>query len=231
MVFPAIPPSRYFPPADQASQEGIVLIGGRLTPAWLLDAYCHGIFPWPIFGERDPMAWWSPDPRGILELESLHVSRRLRRTIRSRLFQITCDRDFAGVLHGCAQSNGRPQNAWLTRRMIRAYQKLHELGHAHSVEAWQGGQLAGGVYGVAIAGLFSAESMFYSVRDASKVALVSLVAHLRARGYPLLDIQQLTEHTARFGGVEISRREYLQRLAAALQAPVTFGAQLEAGTS
>lgn len=227
MAFQAIPPSRYFPPADQAPEEGIVLVGGRLSPAWLLDAYRHGIFPWPIFGDRDPMVWWSPDPRGILELNGVHVSRRLRRTMRSGRFQMTCNRDFEGVIHGCAQTNGRPQNSWLTRRMIRAYLTLHALGHAHSVEAWYGDQLAGGVYGVAIGGLFSAESMFYMVRDASKVALVSLVAHLGARGFQLLDIQQLTEHTARLGGVEISRSEYLQRLAVAIQEPVSFSTQLE----
>ena len=169
------------------------------------------------------MAWWSPDPRAVIEFGRFHVPRRLPRTCRSGRFQVTFDRDFAGVIRGCATAAGRVGETWLTPTMIDAYIRLHKLGYAHSVEAWHDGRLAGGTYGLAIGGLFAAESMFYRVRDASKVALVHLVEHLRPRGYSLLDIQQLTPHTARFGAIEIPRKQYLRRLATALAQPVRFG--------
>lgn len=213
---------RFFPPPTATSSDGLVCVGGRLDPDWLLDAYSHGIFPWPVWDD-EPMAWWSPDPRAVLEFDELHVSRRLQRTVESGKFEITCDVDFAGVVRGCATAQGRRGHTWLTPAMIDAYLQMHRLGHVHSVEAWHAGRLAGGTYGVAIGGLFAAESMFYRVRDASKVALVHLVAHLRARRYRLLDIQQWTPHTGRLGAVEIPRVEYLRRLAAAIAEPVTFG--------
>lgn len=217
-----LPPSRFFPPAEDADAEGIVGFGGKLTPEWLLDAYRHGIFPWPI-GEIDwPMCWWSPDPRAIIEFDRFHVSRRLRQTCNNGRFIVTFDRDFVGIIRGCATAGNRNGNTWLTKRMIAAYIRLHRLGHAHSVEVWNEEKLAGGTYGLAIGGLFAAESMFYRVRDASKVALVNLVEHLRQRSYTLLDIQQLTPHTARFGAIEIPRREYLARLAEAINKPVCF---------
>jgi leucyl/phenylalanyl-tRNA--protein transferase len=216
---------RYFPPPTATTTEGLVCVGGRLSPDWLLDAYSHGIFPWPMW-EDEPIAWWSPDPRAVIELDGLHISRRLERTIRSGKFCVTCDRDFEGVIRGCSTAAGREEGTWLTPSMIAAYCRMHELGHAHSVEVWYEGNLVGGTYGVAIGGLFAAESMFYRVRDASKVALAYLVAHLRARGYQLLDIQQLTPHTASLGAIEIGRVEYLRRLARAVESPVTFGDQL-----
>lgn len=222
-----IPPSHYFPPAEMADWDGLLALGGRLAPQWLLDAYRHGIFPWPQSDIDDPMLWWSPDPRAVLEFECFHVPRRLARTIRSGKFRLTCNRDFEGVIRGCSSSKGRPGATWLTPRMIRAYVRLHELGHAHSVEAWYDGALAGGTYGVSIGGFFAAESMFFRVSDASKAALVALVFHLQARGYCLLDIQQLTDNTARFGAVEISRHDYLERLAEAQNLPVSFGDKLE----
>jgi leucyl/phenylalanyl-tRNA--protein transferase len=191
-----------------------------------LDAYQHGIFPWP-FDEDAPIAWWSPDPRAIIELDAFHVSRRLRRTLRSGRFQVTCDRDFAGVIAGCAAAPGRVGRTWITPAMVDAYTALFERGHAHSVEAWRDGRLAGGVYGVTIGGMFAAESKFYRSRDGSKVALAHLVAHLRARGYRLLDIQQLTPHTARLGAIEVPRDAYLRRLAEAVALPVRFGERLE----
>jgi len=212
----------FFPPPTATSADGLVCVGGRLDPDWLLDAYCHGIFPWPVWAD-EPLAWWSPDPRAVLEMDGLHVSHRLRRTVRSGKFQVTCDRDFEGVIRGCATAPGRRGNTWLTPAMIDAYVEMHRLGYAHSVEVWtrhphpialsdrEGTWLAGGTYGVAIGGLFAAESMFHRVRDASKVALVYLAAHLRARGYGLLDVQQWTPHTGRMGAVEIPRMEYLRR--------------------
>jgi len=200
-----LPLSKHFPPAEQADPCGLVGFGGRLSPEWLIDAYSHGIFPWPMENLRRPIPWWSPDPRAIIEFKRFHVSRRLRRTIRSGRFELTLDRDFEGVIRGCATAPGRRDQTWITPEMIRAYVKLHKLGYGHSVEAWHEGRLAGGVYGVAIAGLFAAESMFYRVSDASKAALVHLVEHLQHRGYRLLDIQQLTPHLARMGAIEIPR--------------------------
>lgn len=226
-----LPPSRYFPPADQADADGLLALGGRLTPQWLLDAYQHGIFPWPHGDFDDPMLWWSPDPRAVIEFDGFHTPRRLLRTCRSSRFEVTCNRDFTGVVQGCASASDRVGATWLTPRMIRAYVRLHQLGHAHSVEAWSDGRLAGGTYGVGIGAMFSAESMFYRVPDASKVALVALITHLRARGYRLVDIQQLTPHTARFGATEIPRGEYLARLASALREPVSFGDHLEGTNS
>ena len=217
---------RFFPPPELAEPEGVVLFGGRLDTEWLLDAYTHGIFPWPIFDATDILIWWSPDPRAIFELDRFHVSRRLWRTCRSGDFQVTCDRDFAGVITACATAGDRRGQTWLTPAMIVAYERLHELGHAHSIEVWHDGRLAGGTYGVAIGGLFAGESMFFEARDASKVALVHLVHHLRQQGYSLFDIQQLTDHTASLGALEIPREEYLSRLAAAVSQPVTFAKEL-----
>lgn len=226
MAPPRLPPSRFFPPVEVADSDGLLALGGSLAPEWLLDAYRHGIFPWPI-SEDAPIVWWSPDRRAIIELNRFHVSRRLRRTLRRGHFEVTCDREFGGVIHGCATAAGRVGRTWITPAMIDAYTQLHELGYAHSVEAWVEGRLVGGTYGVAIGGLFAAESKFYLVRDASKVALAHLVAHLTARGYRLFDIQQLTPHTARLGAIEIPRNTYMRRLAEALALSVTFGDRLE----
>jgi leucyl/phenylalanyl-tRNA--protein transferase len=218
-------PSRHFPSPLASTEDGLVCVGGRLEPDWLLDAYRHGIFPWPVWDD-EPMAWWSLDPRAIIEFERFHVSRRLRRTLASSKFDVTCDRDFEGVIRGCATASRRVYNTWLTPAMIEAYLELHRLGHAHSVEVWLDDELAGGTYGVATGGFFAAESMFHRVTDASKVALAHLVAHLNERGYALLDIQQWTPHTGRLGAIEISRRSYLRRLSLATRLPATFGCRL-----
>lgn len=203
-------------------------VGGELTPTWLLDSYRHGVFPWPV---RDVLAWWSPDPRAVIELDRLHVSHRLARTIAAGRFTVTCDRDFTGVLEGCASAQQRAEATWLTPALRAAFERMHALGYAHSVEVWADGKLAGGTYGLALGAMFAAESMFYHVRDASKVALVRLIWHLRARGYSLLDIQQLTPHTARFGAIEIPRVDYLKRLDDALRHSATFGRRLEPAPS
>jgi leucyl/phenylalanyl-tRNA--protein transferase len=216
-----LPPARFFPSPTSTTPEGLLCIGGRLSPEWLLDAYRHGIFPWPMWDD-EPIAWWSPDPRAIIELSGFHIPRRLKRTIDSGQYRVTFDQDFAGVIYGCATSCDREGNTWLTPAMMSAYCWMHGLGHAHSVEAWQDSELVGGTYGIAIGGLFAAESMFYRARDASKVALAHFVEHLKTRGYELLDIQQLTPHTASLGAVEIPRLEYLKRLARAIEKPVRF---------
>jgi len=218
-----LPPSRFFPPAESADAEGIVGFGGKLSPEWLLDAYQHGIFPWPTGDPGLPVPWCSPDPRAIIQWDRFHIPRRLAQTCRSGRFRVTFDTDFSAVIRGCATAGKRRGQTWITPAMIRAYTQLFDLGHCHSVEVWQDHELAGGTYGLAIAGLFAAESMFFRVRDASKVALVHLVGRLQDHGYTLLDIQQLTRHTAQFGAIEIPRAEYLRRLAEALRITATFG--------
>ncbi len=203
---------------DWARQYGLVAVGGDLGPERLLDAYRHGVFPW--YDENMPICWWSPDPRAVFDLETFRPSRRLARTYRNGRFDFTVDQNFAGVIRGCAD---RPEEGtWITPEMIEAYERLHHWGHAHSVEAWQEGELVGGIYGVTIGGFFAGESMFFRRRDASKVALVYLIDRLRLRGFTLFDTQFITEHTASLGAVEVSRREYLRRLRAAIRLPVSF---------
>lgn len=193
--------------------EGLIGVGGDLSPDLLLRAYSEGVFPW--FSEGDPVLWWSPNPRAIIELDELHVPRRLARTIRSGKFTVTVNRCFETVMRACGQN--RPEGTWVTNEMVRGYTALHRSGFAHSLEVWCGNQLAGGIYGVAIGGLFAGESMFHRVTDASKVALVKLVERLRDRGFVLFDVQMTTEHTRRMGAKTISRDAYLRRVAEAVQ--------------
>lgn len=199
------------------------MVGGQLTPAWLLAAYRRGIFPWPIPELTDVPLWWSPDPRAVIELDRFHISRRLLRRLRSGRFRVTCDREFVGVVHACAEPRGEEGGSWITPAMVDAYTRLFELGHCHSVEVWDEDRLVGGVYGVRIGGLFAGESMFRRERDASKVALAYLVEHLKTRGFALFDIQQWTPHTGSLGAIEISRTEYVRRLRRAVELPVEFG--------
>jgi leucyl/phenylalanyl-tRNA--protein transferase len=198
-------------PPEQADDDGFVGLGGNLSAPCLLRAYSEGIFPW--YNEGDPILWWSPQPRAIFELDRFHIPRRLGRTIRSGRFQITFNHNFGAVMRGCAV---RAEGTWITRDMIAAYERLHELGHAHSVESWVNGELAGGVYGVAIGAFFAAESMFYRHTDGSKVALAGLVERLKERDYDLLDTQFVTEHTRMLGATQIARSDYLIRLRAAI---------------
>lgn len=218
--------SSFFSDPTEADSYGLLGVGGELHPDWLLDAYTHGIFPWPFeyHAKDEPvLGWFSPDPRCIFEFDRFHVSRRLQQTCRSERFRITSDRAFESVMRNCATASGRGGETWITPDMIDAFADFHRLGFAHSVEAWSEDRLVGGVYGVAIQGLFAAESMFFLERDASKVALVALVEHLKRQGFLLMDIQVVTEHTARFGAVEIDRAEYLRRLDIALQQDIEFG--------
>jgi leucyl/phenylalanyl-tRNA---protein transferase len=216
-----------FPPVSSATEDGLLAVGGRLTPERVLKAYRRGIFPWPIVERRyEILAWFSPDPRAIIELQNLYVSRRLARRVRSGRFRVTVDRAFADVVAGCAAPRSADAGTWITPTMARVYGRLHALGHAHSVEVWQEDVLAGGLYGIGLGGFFAGESMFHRQRDASKVALVALVAHLRAQGYQLFDIQQATAHAVSMGATEISRARFLTRLRAALTLPVRFGPEL-----
>lgn len=188
----------------------------------LLSAYAGGWFP--MAGDDGRIRWYSPDPRGIIPLDGFHVSRRLARVMRSHLFRIEIDRGFDAVIRACAES-GRDADdpgTWIDGEIMDSYVALHRSGFAHSIEAWQGDQLVGGLYGVALGGAFFGESMFHTATDASKVALAALVQHLRARGYQLLDIQWVTDHLVQFGALEISKREYLERLEQALEIDVEF---------
>lgn len=198
-----------FPPLERALREpdGLLAAGGDLSVERLLAAYSRGIFPW--FGRGDPILWWSPDPRFVLDPGQIHVGRSLRRTLASDSFRFTFDRAFEDVVAACAIAprNGQ-RDTWITPSMQRAYQALHRAGHAHSVEAWQDGQLAGGLYGVAIGRMFFGESMFAKVDDASKAAFVVLCRHLAAWGFPLVDCQMETAHLARFGARMIPRAEF-----------------------
>ena len=196
----------------QASAPGLVAVGGDLSMDRLLLAYRSGIFPW---SDR-PVTWWSPDPRGILELHDLHVSRSLRRMVRQKRFELTMDRAFREVIEGCARPAPGRERSWISPGFIAGYTRLHRAGWAHSIECWQAGELVGGLYGVAIKALFSGESMFQTVSGASKVAVVHLVEFLIERGFRLFDVQMVTPVTQQLGARWISRCEYLDRLRRAL---------------
>jgi leucyl/phenylalanyl-tRNA--protein transferase len=186
----------------------------KLSPEQLLYAYARGIFP--MADEDGTILWFDPEPRAILPLHRFHVSRRLGRTVRQGRFDIRFDTAFAGVMRACAASAPDRPSTWISDDFIEAYTTLYRWGYAHSVEAWQEGNLVGGLYGIAINSFFAGESMFSTASDASKVALVHLVRHLRQQGFLLLDVQFLTAHLARFGAVEIPRRVYRIRLREAL---------------
>jgi leucyl/phenylalanyl-tRNA--protein transferase len=188
-------------------------LGRILTPDLMLAGYRLGYFAW----SDNPVSWWTPAPRAVMELDGFHVSRSLARTLKSGRFEVTTDVAFDEVVRGCAGPRAGEDGTWISDRFAACFAELHRRGFAHSVECWDDGRLAGGVFGVAIGGYFSAESMFHYVTDASKVALHALVERLRAGGFALLDIQVLSDHTASLGAVEISRDEYLDRLATALE--------------
>jgi len=207
-----------FPDPRSATAEGLVAVGGDFSVERLLLAYRSGIFPWT----DDPISWWSPDPRGIFELDQFHVSRSLEKFRRKHPYTITTDHAFRDVMAGCALPSASRGQTWITPQFVAAYTQLHQHGHAHSVECWRGAELVGGIYGVAIGGLFAGESMFHRADNASKIALHHLVTHLRTRGFALFDIQMVTEITSQLGAIEISRLEYLQRLGQAVRLRCVF---------
>lgn len=205
-----------FPDPEQAAVEGIVVIGGELNAANLLQAYRSGIFPWPIDGW--PLPWFCPEERAIVWFKDLHVSRSLLRAKTRAPFRLTIDKDFSAVIRACASAERKDEvGTWITPEMIRAYCELHDEGHAHSVEAWEGDNLVGGIYGVDAGGAFAGESMFYARPNASKLALLHLIEHLNGRGLDWLDIQVMTPHMRVFGARNIIRREFLQKLKTALE--------------
>jgi leucyl/phenylalanyl-tRNA--protein transferase len=211
-----------FPDPALAEPDGLLAIGGDLSPERLLTAYGEGIFPW--FDERSPMLWWSPDPRLVLEPADLHVSRSLQRTLRRGGYRVTADAAFERVIRRCAE-RPRPgqRGTWITGEMADAYVRLHQLGFAHSFETWEGEALAGGLYGISLGAAFFGESMFADRPDASKVALVRAVEWLSRGGVSLLDCQVRTEHLVSLGARELPRRVFLERLREALKAPTARG--------
>lgn len=212
-----------FPPFQAAGPDGVLFVGGSLSPDWMLEAYRRGIFPMPVKVDRRRLiAWLSPDPRGILEFSDLHISDRLARRLKRGEFQFSRNTDFHAVVEGCAAPRGPDNECWLTLSMQNAYLTLHQLGHAHSVEVWYDGRLVGGVFGVAVGGVFAAESMFHRKTDASKAALVYLVDHLSANGFAFIDVQWTNTHTRSLGARDIPREQYIARLAALLQSPARF---------
>ena len=200
-----------FPPVEQALKRpnGLLAVGGDLSVERLLDAYRRGIFPW--YSDDDPLFWWSPDPRMVLYCDELKISRSLAKSVRNKGYELRIDSAFAAVLEGCA---ARAEGTWLGGDMRAAYLGLHQRGYAHSFETWKDGKLVGGLYGVAIGRMFYGESMFSRATDASKVALVRLVAFLKPRGFPLIDSQMRTPLLASLGAREIPRRTFLRALTA-----------------
>ena len=213
-------PTAPFPDPALAETEpnGLLAVGGDLSPQRLRSAYRLGIFPW--YGAGQPILWWSPDPRLVLFPDRLRISRSLRKTLRRGAFTVSLDRDFGAVIRACAAPRADAGGTWIVPAMARAYERLHVLGLAHSAEAWRGGELAGGLYGVAMGRVFFGESMFSRASDASKVALAYLARCLSDWGYALIDCQVYTPHLASLGAVEMPRAEFQRRLAEAIDQPV-----------
>jgi leucyl/phenylalanyl-tRNA---protein transferase len=206
----------YIAVAASAAQRFNLLTHLMIDPELLLQGYRLGVFPMAM--ENGAIEWFSPDPRAILPLEDFHVPHALRGLLRKKIFEAKIDTAFSEVIEACAKR----EDTWINREIIESYIRLHELGYAHSVEAWTNGKLAGGLYGVAIGGVFFGESMFHRVTDASKIALAALVEHLRVQKFALLDTQWLTPHLQQFGGIEISRNHYLHLLRRAVELPRKF---------
>jgi leucyl/phenylalanyl-tRNA---protein transferase len=210
------PASRWALPDPAVAGDDLIAVGADLAAGTVLAAYRTGLFPMRV-SRGGPLAWWSPNPRGIIPLDGLHVSRSLRRSYRR--FTVTVDTAFGDVMRACADP--RRPDGWIDESFIAAYTELHRLGWAHSVETWRDGELAGGLYGIAIGGLFAGESMFHRTTDASKVALVALVERLRRAGAVLFDVQWTTRHLSSLGAVDVSRETYLELLRQAVAGPDT----------
>lgn len=200
-----------FPPPNLATKEGLLAVGGDLRPERILLAYREGIFPW--YSDDQPILWWSPDPRLVLYLDEFKYSKSLRKIIKRQLFQVTYNKNFDMVIHECGRTRiDNSEGTWITPQMEQAYSELHSLGHAHSVEAWCDGKLAGGLYGLSIGSVFFGESMFSAVPNASKVCLAALVHKVRQMDYQFIDCQVPTDHLKRLGAREIPREAYIREL-------------------
>lgn len=212
-MIPWLTGSPHFPPVECALDEppGLLAAGGALTPEWLLTAYRQGIFPWYSAGE--PILWWSPDPRLVLAPARMKLSRSLRRTLRRQRFEVRFDTAFSTVVEGCAEPREPGGGTWITAEMQAAYRRMHELGYAHSVEVWNEGELAGGLYGIAVGRAFFGESMFSLRTDASKVALAHLARYLESRDFAVIDCQMTTSHLLSLGAFEIPRADFRAGLA------------------
>jgi leucyl/phenylalanyl-tRNA---protein transferase len=197
-----------FPDPELADDRGLVAVGGAVSPDWLLASYARGIFPW--YDQGLPPLWWSPNPRAILDAERLHVSKSMQRLLRKPPFRMTFDRAFEAVMRACGDE--RDEGTWILPEMVQAYVALHERGHAHSFEVWDGERLVGGLYGVQVGAFFAAESMFHRATNASKLALIGAVRALFGAGVELFDVQFLTPHLVTLGAHAIPRRDYLSRL-------------------
>jgi leucyl/phenylalanyl-tRNA--protein transferase len=208
-----------FPPVDLALRDpnGLLAAGADLSPARLIDAYARGIFPW--FNDDDPVLWWSPDPRMVLPVNDVHVSRSLRRAIRSTRFRVSADTAFVAVVAGCAEPREDQNGTWITKDMASAYARLFDMGYAHSIETWSDDGLVGGLYGVALGRMFFGESMFARRSDASKVALVLLARQLARWGFEFIDCQMSTAHLASLGAREISRASFVGRVRQLVREP------------
>lgn len=211
--------SLVFPPLSKALREpdGLLAAGGDLSPDRLVQAYRHGCFPW--FQDGQPILWWSPDPRTVIFPDELHVSRSLAKLLRQQRYRVTFDQNFSAVIHACAGPRAYADGTWITGSIQEAYVELHRRGHAHSVEVWDGDQLVGGLYGLAMGQLFFGESMFSHADNASKVGFATLVEHLKAWGFVLIDCQMHTSHLQSFGARPISRENFADYLQAHLDQP------------
>jgi leucyl/phenylalanyl-tRNA---protein transferase len=218
-MIPLLSLSDPFPPVDRALDEpnGLLAAGGGLGVPRLLDAYSRGIFPW--FSEGDPVLWWCPEPRMVLVSARVHLSKSLKRRLRRSDYDVSIDRAFPAVLQACAAPRRDDSGTWLLPSMMRAYTRLHEAGAAHSVEVWMNGELAGGLYGVALGRMFFGESMFTRRTDGSKIAIVALAAQLAMWGYPLIDCQMRTAHLASLGAIEIPRRQFVEAVQRLVREP------------
>lgn len=217
-------PAAPFPPVDEALRQpdGLLAVGGDLSPTRLLNAYRHGIFPWYSAGQ--PILWWSPDPRTVFRTGHVHLSSRFLRDLRRSRWIVRADTDFAGVIEGCATTPRRGQRGtWITRDMRAAYRRLHSLGHAHSVEVFDGDRLVGGIYGVGVGRMFFGESMFSAASGGSKVALAALAWHLHHWGWPLIDAQVENDHLLRLGAEQWPRAGFVERLSGLCDAPGLVG--------
>ena len=218
-MIPFLSPDDPFPPVEAALRvpNGLLAAGADLSSERLLAAYAEGIFPW--FGDDDPILWWSPDPRMVLHVRGVHVSRSLTKVLKSDRFRVTLDTAFPAVVRGCAEARRDREGTWITAEMEAAYGRLAELGHAHSVEVWQGDSLVGGLYGVAMGRMFFGESMFSRATDASKVALVSLARQLEKWQMPMIDCQMSTPHLASLGATDIPRADFIRDVRYLVQQP------------